>query len=147
LKINWGVGITLSIILFMIISIGLIYYAFHQDVNLVRDDYYEAEVQYNDTMDKIKRTNEFKEKLNIILTTDNIELHFPIDLSQSKISGNIFLYRPSNGDKDINLPIKLDSTNSQYLTTSNLIPGLWKIKVEWNYDSTSFQNDKILMVQ
>jgi len=147
LKINWGGGIAISIILFMAILIGLAYYAFHQDVNLVRDDYYEAEVKYSDTIDKINRTNQQKEKLDISLTSNFIQLHFPDVFDQNKISGNIFMYRPSNGARDFNLPIKLDSSNSQNINTTKLLPGLWKIKVEWNYDSTSFQNDKTLMVQ
>ena len=147
MKINWGLGIAVSIILFMVISIGFIYYAFNQDVNLVRDDYYEAEVQFNDTMDKIKRTTQLKDHLEITLTTGNIQLHFPAIYEKIRISGNIFMYRPSNEKKDFNLPILLDSLNSQNISTTKLLPGLWKIKVAWNYDSTSFQNDKILMVQ
>ncbi len=147
MKINWGLGIAISIVLFMAVSIGFIYYAFHQDVNLVRDDYYEAEVQFDDTIDKIKRTNELKDNLEISLTTNNIELYFPAAYEKNKITGKIFMYRPSNGAKDFNLPIQLDSSNSQYISTNKLLPGLWKIKVEWSYDSTSFQNNKTLMVQ
>lgn len=147
MKINWGVGIATSIVLFMAISIGFIYYAFHQDVNLVRDDYYEAEVQYNDTMDKIKRTSQLKDNLEISLTTENITLHFPLIYEKNRISGNIYMYRPSNNTKDFNLPIQLDSLNFQNINTNNLLSGLWKIKVDWNYDSISFQNDKTLMVQ
>ena len=53
MKWNWGVGITLTIIVFTIISLLFIYFAFNQDINLVRDDYYEAEVQFNEKLETI----------------------------------------------------------------------------------------------
>jgi hypothetical protein len=146
-KINWGVGITISIVVFMLISIGFIYFAFNQDVNLVRDDYYEAEVQYNETMAKIKRTKELKDNLKISVVNNNIELLFPQIFSSNQINGNIFLYRPSTESKDKNLPINLNTSNKQTITTENLIPGMWKIKVDWNVDSASYLTEEIIMIQ
>jgi len=146
-KISWGVGISIIIIVFMLISIGLIYFAFNQDVNLVREDYYEAEINFGKKMETVKRTDQLTEKLEIILMSEYIQLKFPKMLDADKIFGTIFLYRPSNRDMDINLPIQLDSTKMQFINTNNLIKGMWKIQVEWNADTNSFYNDKILMVQ
>ena len=147
MRMNWGTGITVTIVVFMLVSFAFIYFAFNQDVNLVRDDYYEAEVEYSKTMDKVNRTEQLDEKLDIELVKNSIALHFPKNVSKNRISGNIFLYRPSENDKDLNVAIQLDTLNSQYISTENLLPGLWKIKVEWNSDSTTFVNNKILMVQ
>lgn len=147
MKISWGVGITISIIVFMLLSIWLIYFSFNQDVNLVRDDYYEAEVQYNETMEKVKRTNELKENLKISIVENNIQLQFPNNLNYKNIGGNIFLYRPSERNLDLTIPIKIDSNYFQTISTNNLLQGMWKIKIDWKADSVAYQNDEIIMIQ
>ncbi|MCB0750549.1 MAG: FixH family protein [Ignavibacteriae bacterium] len=147
MKINWGVGITISIIIFTLITFWFVYFAFNQDVNLVRDDYYEAETQYNNRMETIKRTNALSENLNIRIVSNNIELSFPSNLLDKTITGNIILYRPSDRKLDINIPIKVEDSNLQLISTQNLLNGMWKIQVDWNVDNLSYFNEKILMVQ
>lgn len=147
MKISWGVGITITIIVFMLISFWLIYFSFSQDVNLVRDDYYQAEVQYNDKMETIKRTDLLADGLVIKVKSDNIQFLFPKFNSKAKINGNILLYRPSSGEKDITVPISLDSANTQIIKTTNMVRGLWKTQVQWQIDSTKYFNEKTLMVE
>jgi len=147
LKISWGVGITITIIVFTLITLSFVYLSFGEDVNLVRDDYYEAELNFNQKRETEKRTNELKENLLISLSKNNIEFVFPRMFSTSLINGKILLYRPSDRELDINLPINLDSINVMNVSTQKLTSGLWKIQVEWNIDSLSYFNEKIIMVQ
>ncbi len=147
MKISWGVGISATIIFFMLVSIWLIYFSFSEEVNLVRDDYYEAEVQFNDKMEAIKRTKLLNEKPIVKLIGDNIGIKFPSNFNSEQISGHVNLYRPSDGNLDIVIPISVDSTRIQYISTENLIIGLWKIKIEWKVDTIAYFNDEIIMVQ
>jgi nitrogen fixation protein FixH len=146
-RISWGTGITISIILFTIISLWIIYFAFNEDVNLVRDDYYEAEVNFDEKLETIKRTDKLDEKLKITTYADRIELKFPDNFDYLNIEGIIKLYRPSNRDKDIQVPIKLDSNSTQIINTDKLLSGLWKIQVDWAVYSDKYFNEKILMVK
>jgi hypothetical protein len=147
MKISWGVGITVSIIVFMLISVMFIYIAFNQDVNLVRDDYYEAEVKYNETMEKVKRTSALVDKLKISVIENNIQLQFPKISKSENINGNILLYRPSERNKDLSITIRPDSNYLQTINTANMLSGMWKVKVDWTADSISYLNDDIIMVQ
>ena len=147
MKISWGVGITVSIIVFMLISVMFIYIAFNQDVNLVRDDYYEAEVKYNETMEKVKRTSALVDKLKISVIENNIQLQFPKISKSENINGNILLYRPSERNKDLSITIRPDSNYLQTINTANMLSGMWKVKVDWSADSISYLNDDIIMVQ
>lgn len=147
MKISWGVGITITIIVFMLISFWLIYFSFSQEVNLVRDDYYQAEVQFDDKLETIKRTEQLDEKLLISLEGRNIKLVFPSNFISNEIKGSIFLYRPSNRESDIQLPIKLDSTKTQLIGTTGMLNGMWKIQVSWIIDSLEYFSEKNIMVQ
>jgi hypothetical protein len=147
MKWNWGVGITITIIVFTIISLAFIYFAFNQDINLVRDDYYEAEVQFNEKLETIKRTKKLSEDLVIKQIPDYILVQFPTEIRDRKIAGTIFLYRPSNEKLDYELSIKIDSLKTQLIPTDKMIPGQWKIQIEWTADTNRYFNNKILMVQ
>ena len=147
MKWSWGVGITLTIIVFTIISLLFIYFAFNQDINLVRDDYYEAEVQFNEKLETIKRTKKLTEELKIKLIPNFISVQFPAEIGDQEISGTIFLYRPSDEKLDFELPIEIDSSKNQLIPTDKMITGQWKIQVDWTADTNRYFNNKILMVQ
>lgn len=147
MKISWGVGITITIIVFTIITLSFVFLSFGEDVNLVRDDYYEAELKFNEKKETLKRTDELVEKLKITLTQTNIEFSFPKVFTYSSISGEIFFYRPSDRELDLKIPVILDSTQKMIIPTKRLNSGLWKIRVDWNADSLSYFNEKIIMVQ
>ena len=146
MKISWGVGISITIIFFMLISFWLIYFSFSQEVNLVRDDYYEAEVQFNEKMEIVKRTDLLTEKLNINLITGNIKVSFPTIFEFSNINGTILLYRPSDRNLDFKLPIQVDSSGTQLISTENIMSGMWKIQIDWAVGTTLYFNEKIIMV-
>ncbi len=147
MKWNWGVGITVTIIFFTIISLLFIYFAFNQDINLVRDDYYEAEVQFNEKLETIKRTKKLSEELQIKLIPNYISLQFPTEIGTQEIKGTIFLYRPSDENLDFEIPISIDSSKTQLIPTKKMITGQWKILIEWTADTNKYFNNKILMVQ
>lgn len=146
MKINWGIGITLSIIVFTIISIGFIYFAFNQKINLVRDDYYEAEVNFDEKIKTMNRTATLSQQLEINLSLKEIKFNFPLLSEHTLIEGNIKLYRPSDRNLDMNVPIALDSNYSQSINIEKLAKGLWKIQADWIADSLTYFNEKIIMV-
>lgn len=147
MKINWGVGITIFIVVFTLISFWFIHFAFNQDVNLVRDDYYEEEIQHQEKIDEIKRTNNLEIPLKISLVKKEIVLNFPSISKGKNIGGKILLYRPADRNLDTTIPIKVDTSLTQIINTNSILPGLWKVQVKWSIDSTTYFNEKILMLQ
>lgn len=147
MKLSWGVGITLSIIGFLVVSVGTIIFSFSEDVNLVRDDYYEQEIVYQQQINKIKRTEALSEQLEIKVINSTISLNFPSMFNSESISGIITLYRPSDRKDDLMIPISVDTTNTLLLTTKTMSKGLWRVKVDWIADNNTYYNEKIIMVQ
>jgi len=146
-KLNWGSGIAIVISVFTIAGLSFIYYAFHQDVNLVKDNYYQDEIKYQDRIEEIKRTAKLSDKLEIKVSGSNILFNFPQNVNKDKIKGNILLYRPSDRKHDIFFPIELDSLSEQIKSTEKLVSGMWKAQVKWEIDTLSYYTEKIIMVQ
>jgi len=146
-KLNWGVGITIVITVFTLAGLSFIYFAFHQDVNLVKKDYYQDEIKYQDRIEEIERTAKLTDNLKIKIINGSIVLSFPDNIDKKALKGNILLYRPSDRRYDISLPISVDSLNMQSLQTDNMIAGMWKAQVKWQIDTLSYYTEKIIMVQ
>ena len=53
-KFNWGTGILITIIVFMIVPIGTVVFLMNQDVDLVATDYYNKGIQHQEQIDRHK---------------------------------------------------------------------------------------------
>jgi len=146
MKISWGVGIAVLYIGFMAVVLGAVAFSTTQDVNLVTEEYYEKELEYQAQLDKMNRANALPEKLNVIIEGENIKITFPSIFSPEFLTGKVLLYRPSSGTEDFELPVQPDVHGVQIINTQKMSKGLWKVKVDWKASSSEYFNEKILMV-
>ena len=146
-KFDWGTGLTIFIVLFLVGTIGqvvLIHYLV--DYDLVEEEYYEAEIKYQEQIDRIKRTKALPEQLQIKLVNNIIEFKFPSLFDSTAVGGTVTYYKPSDDQLDKTQEIKLNNENKMYIETSELSTGLWKIKVEWSVNDVEYYNEKAMMV-
>ncbi len=138
MKINWGTGIVIAIIAFMTFILVMVIMMSTNDKynhDLVTPDYYQKELAYQDEIDAEKNANNLSSRVIAKHTSKGVLLQFPEELKNKKITGTVFLYRPSNKKLDFSLPLVL--SNAQMLIPENrLLDGRWNIIVSWK------QNDK-----
>ena len=146
LKFNWGTGIALTYILFLIAILTMVFIFMNQDVVLETNDYYAKGLEYQKQIDKIERTKNLTEQLEILNKNDRIVFNFPKIFANKIISGEIYFYRPSNNKSDFKSKIDLTDSLQQIIFTKNLEKGLWKIKVDWSVENQNYYNEKILMI-
>ena len=65
MKFNWGTGILIFLIIFLLACAAFIIFAMRQDVNLVHKDYYEKGVDHTDKMNVDVRSKQFEDKIQI----------------------------------------------------------------------------------
>ena len=140
MKINWGTGIFIFLVIFFIAIFSFIIFAFQQKTDLVEDDYYPKEITYQDQIDKISNMEDLGEKISLEQEDGIIILNFPDSLSQN-IIGGIHIYRPSDADMDINLKIETDSSNRQIISTKELIRGRYTIKVDFVHNGSAYYQE------
>ena len=140
MKINWGTGIVIAFVGF----IGFImYFIITMSVNdkydhdLVTEDYYGEELQYQNDIDKLKNSNELETNISSKKTAEGLQINFPEDLDYKKITGKMFLYRPSNKQLDFETAISL-SKPYLLIPDKRLVDGRWNIKVDWKYQDKSY---------
>lgn len=144
MKISWGTGIVIAIVIFMAITVATVIFMMNQDVDLVSEDYYEKGIKYQQQIDKESRSQNLKENVKMDWTGNMFEISFPEEYDNQSITGEILFYRPSDSKKDFKLPLSLTNRN-QVIPVSELQKGLWRVQLNWRlnnkdnyYSETSF---------
>lgn len=141
MKFNWGTGIALFYSLFMGTMIYMVYQSTQTNRNLVVENYYEKDLQYQDHLDKISNSQNLKIDLSIEKnkTQQSIVFSFPKELRN--VEGEILFYRASDNSQDKNATIQLDQNHAFHFPTKQLQKGNWKVKVDWSGDGTPFYKE------
>jgi hypothetical protein len=145
MKFTWGMGIGLFLSLFIIALLSFVIFAWHQNVNLVHNDYYEKGVDYSAQIEKEARSAPYSEMINIQTVVDSIVVLFPWNLSERIDSGSVLFYRPSDHNLDMSYPMTFkDSCIS--IGRNNLMPGRYIVKLTWTAEGIGYEVDKMFFV-
>lgn len=117
-----------------------------EKVDLVSKDYYEQELKYQDKIDKVNRTNALKGSLTWKIKTDSLILEVAEQFKAEKISGSIFLFRPSDASLDKTIPIEMNASGIQLISTDRLKKGIYKMQVSWEAKGEEYYNEGIIQV-
>lgn len=140
MKINWGTGIVLAFIGFISF---IMYFIITMNVDdkynhdLVTEDYYAEELVYQNDIDKLKNSNNLTKNISYNKSAEGLVIHFPDNVDFNKITGNMFLYRPSNKHLDFDTAISL-SKPYLLIPDNRLVDGRWNIKIDWQYKGKSY---------
>ncbi|KAF0151898.1 MAG: cbb3-type cytochrome c oxidase maturation protein CcoH [Ignavibacteria bacterium] len=146
LKFNWGFGIAATYIVFVIVALTGVVIFMNQDVSLETENYYAKGIKYQEQIDKVNRTQNLPEQLEISLAQTGITFSFPKMFDVKDYSGIISFYRPNDEKKDFNIDLLPDTSHSQTISIETLDKGLWKVKVDWSAKENNYYNEKLIMV-
>jgi len=142
MKINWGTGIVIALVVMISGMIYLVSIAVRQDYDLVDKDYYQKSVNYQQHIEEVKNTAELTEKIRLEQTTDSLKLIFPTLSSIQDYSGEIHFYSPVEEKRDETLKLKLDSNFSQLISLKSLNPGRYTVKIDWSVGKVSYYQEE-----
>ena len=140
MKIGWGKGIVIAIVLFISF---IMYFVITMSTDnsyshdLVTDQYYQQELDYQQEIDAEKNANQLTEKIAIDRLEKGLKISFPSLFSPSDIKGKVFLYRPSNKQLDFEIPISI-SKSYLLVPEQRLVDGRWNIKILWKHKNKNY---------
>ncbi|MEO8934051.1 MAG: FixH family protein [Xanthomarina sp.] len=147
MKINWGTGLVIamvgfiSFIMYFVIKVNI---DSKYDHDLVIEEYYKAELGFQDEINKEEKSQTLVENIRTTKTEDGLLIYFPEDLNTQEITGKVFLYRTSNKKLDFEMPI-LISNNTMLIPNDRLLDGRWNLKVDWIYQDAAYLYKKEIM--
>lgn len=146
MKISWGTGILIVILVFMAASISMTVYFMNQDVHLVTDNYYEKELVYQQQIDKMQRTYDLNEEVKMKFNGSIVTLIFPGAYLDNSISGELYFYRPSDPNKDFKLPLQINEEGNQVIPVKGLEKGFWRLKLNWTMEGNDYYNERAINI-
>ncbi len=147
MKLNFGHGILMLILLFMTGILILVYKCSKQQVDLVSPTYYEQELKYSEQITKKKNSLLLMNDLKIEYDKSNHEVIFsfpPVELKN--LSGNINFYKPDNAALDFSKSVFADALFKQTVETSGMAHGYWNVKVNWSSGSTPYYSETKIFI-
>jgi hypothetical protein len=141
---NWGNKIVVAFVLFMAFILYMVVIAFQQNLDLVAEDYYAQEINYQQRMEQKANLEKLGEKVLLNLTESSIKLVFP---KNQKPTGEIHFYHPSRQLFDQKLAIATDSENGQTVDLSNLISGNYRVNIIWESNGVEYYQHEQILIQ
>ena len=143
---NWGTGIVITIVLFLLISIAMIIHFMNQKVDLVTDNYYEKTLVYQKNIDEAERSEEINKNIKIEYLKNQLKFIFPDSSAKEIEGGEIYFYRPSDSNKDFKTDFSLNENGEILLDVSKIDKGYWKVQIRWLMNSESYSVERTVMI-
>jgi len=145
----WPYGIMLTFVLFISGTVALIVIACTHRTDLITADYYADELKFQSRLDQLNRTAQLSERVAVSFDAarQSILLALPPATVNAETTGQVHLYRPSAIDRDVVLKLELSATGSQTIDAAGLLPGLWKVRIEWSAENREYFADKQIIVK
>lgn len=146
MKLNWGTSIAIVYITFATVMVGMVIKSKSFDHALVVDNYYEEDLKYQSHLNKLANSRTLTNDLTINEKADEHSLYFHFPKEFRQVDGKILLYRPDDMRKDIEVKIQPDEQKMQVVPTNKLLPGRWKVKVDWQGDGKEFFKEETIFL-
>tara|TARA_R110002072_G_scaffold74972_10_gene177134 strand:- start:2037 stop:2477 length:441 start_codon:yes stop_codon:yes gene_type:complete len=138
MKLNWGTGIAITLFLFAGLMTTMVYKATQQRFDLVSENYYEEELNYQEVINQKSNSLKLKDKARIVRTEEGFALEFPDDFKGKNKSFSALMYC----EKDARMDFEWDEKN--LLINKSIIPftrfrdGRWIAKVKLNCEGIDY---------
>lgn len=143
MKLNWGTMIAIFYSSFVLFIGWMVYKAFGEDFDLVTEDYYAQEIQFQDKIDSKDRAKNLTGNLQATVKGKNLVVLFP--QKEVELNGSINCFRPSDASKDFTSPF---STNDGTfaIPLNKFIKGKYLIKVDWSHEDISYYEEQTIII-
>ncbi|MDB6059069.1 MAG: nitrogen fixation protein FixH [Verrucomicrobiales bacterium] len=143
----WPIVITVYFVAFFAFVVCFIVFASRQHVDLVRTDYYEAEIKFQQQIDRVERSRPVDAQVAVSydLQSAKLTVQLPSD-SRKGAFGRIELYRPSDSRQDKNIKLAADQNGKQQIDVRDLKGGLWKVRVSWTSSGQEYFIEKPITI-
>ena len=140
MKMNWGVKVTGLYLGFVAIIITLVVSSMRQDFDLVSEDYYQQELDYQNVLDAGKNQNSLSAPVKIHANETILTIDFPAEFQGRALTGKVHFYSPVNAEWDKVLAIN-SNTDAMALSRAELKDTRYKIKISWNADGKEYYQE------
>lgn len=141
LKFSWGTGIAIFIVLFICFYISLMLLTRQRKFHMVSDEYYPESIEFESRIKKTRNAQSLKEKVQINIKGDSIQIVLPDWESGYKATGTAYFYRPNNSLEDMSIPLMVNKLGEQVFKAKQLKTGRYIVKMNWQISDIDYYDE------
>ncbi|SEI58201.1 FixH protein [Dyadobacter koreensis] len=145
MKLNWGAGIAILYSGFVAMILVLVGMSASQKIDLVTDNYYAEELQFQDKINKSERAKALEDPLKWEVDEKGILIHYPKSFSEKNLSGKVNLYCPSDDSKDLHFQVSTKN-NIQFIASSEIPDGRYYLQIDWKNGEDTYWNEDLIVI-
>jgi len=141
MRISWGYKIAIFYLSFVVGMLFLVFKANSESFDLVTENYYEAELKYQDVIDQKSNASGLSAPPSITHSVNSVSIQLPKEFAGKTVEGEIYLYRPSNAAKDIRKSFTTQDGFYQ-LDLGKELEGSYDVKLTWKAGGKAFLREQ-----
>ncbi len=143
----WPIGLVSVFVMFISWIATFIGIAVTNSMDLVSENYYQDEVQFQQRIDSSNRAAATKGlEIAFNAETDQVTLQLPVEHRGKTVSGKLKLYRPDNARLDHEVALAASSQGQQTVSVKDLEKGNWKVEASWTASGETFFAAKDIVI-
>ena len=146
MKLNWGYKLMLVIFVFIGMMGYLVYQCLNTKYELVANDYYKQELQYQKIIDGRNNADALTSQPSIQLADGKISIQLPNEMKNIPVNGHVYFYCPTAESSDRFLPFQPNAEGTQILDAKTLQPGNYTVKLDWTANNRYYYTEKQLNI-
>ena len=144
MKMNWGTGLAIWLIIFVTAILSFVFFAFQQDVNLVNKEYYQKGVHFDDLRIERERGKSQEQNFSVNQEGENVTLTFDNDYFSTIENAKVQFYRPSDRREDLHI---LFENNTLVVSKSKLFKGRYQLNISWTKNDEKYTLEKYFFLK
>lgn len=143
---NWGWKLAVGSAMFMALIIYFVIQSFNNKTQLVSENYYEEELQFQKQIDARKNATGLDDTLFVTQKGSDIVIEYPEWFVQNDCKGTVHFYKPSNENHDKVFKFSQQEAK-QIIPRSQLAPGRFQVKFNLTSSGKDYYYEKSLEVR
>ena len=103
------------------------------------------ELVFQNRINETNNSNSLVENINHSVDAKGVQLNFPKQFADKKITGEILFFRPSDNTKDFKEKIDLNN-NQQFINKEKLSRGMYKMQISWIAEEKKYYNEETIVI-
>ena len=143
---NWGYRILILYLAFVAGILFLVYKSGQQHTDLIADNYYEKELQYQQVIDARNNTEPYRNQIELANRDNKVMIRLPLAIGTSILNGTIEFLCMNDKSGDVKLPLKTGADGIQYIAINKFKRGNYQVQVSWSDKNIPYYYESSLQV-
>ncbi len=122
-----------------------VYRSTQHKVNLVSEDYYAREIDYQRQIDTERRSKALDTEFVMNYVAEANQLKITLPNHGAPVDGQVIFYRPSDSDLDLSIPLK-SREREVALSTAKIPSGHWEVQVRYSVNGKEYYFTKSVLI-